>query len=434
MTIPMAMSLAEGSTVGILARKCFHVSDFSFALIMAAPSMANLTSFLWARAARGRRKVPSIVLLQCLMLACVASIALVPSHNAFGRILLTALIILARCIVSGILTLRSIVTRHNYARQYRATVTGRLALVTSIIFTVAPPAFYSLLDWRPEAFRIAYPAAVLIATIGVVAFSRIRLRRERELLRFERKPNATPVPHGVPGPIYEYDPHQSTPTFFSVLRNDIIFRRYMLFQFILGGGAMMSEAVIIYELADMTAGVSHPYLTSIVIATCLPSILAVICMPKWARFLDRVHITRYRSIHSIWALASCTVAWWGMAHGSLVWLAVSRIANGIFRGGGMLAWMLGHNDFADRRLVALYMGIHVTLTGLRGVIFPFVGIALYTGWSANPVGLPLPALPSMGEHVLLIAAIFAVVAGTGMAWVHHTMVMRPQHQNHDTAV
>lgn len=432
MTMPVVLSLVEGSTVGILARKCFNVSDLNFALIMAAPAMANLTSFFWAQAARGRPKVAAIVLQQLLLLACVAGIGLVPTDTAIGGTLLTALILVARCIISGIITLRSIVTRHNYSRRHRAKVTGRLVLLATVILTIAPPAFYSLFDWRPEAFRIAYPASTLVALIGVLSFSRVRLRRERELLRFERQPNVTPVPHGVPGPIYEYDPQQATPTFFSVLRNDVLFRRYMLFQFLLGGGAMMSEAVVIYSVADMTTVVKRPYLTSIAITSTIPSLLAIACMPFWARYLDRVHITRYRTIHSGWVLLSCLGAWWGIQRGSLFWVAIARVASGIFRGGGTLAWMLGHNDFADRRLVSLYMGIHVTLTGLRGAIFPLVGIALFKGWSARPLGLPIPAFEGVGNRVLLLAAAMAAVAGVGMGWVHHTMVQKPgKRADHD---
>ena len=40
---------------------------------------------------------------------------------------------------------------------------------------------------------------------------------------------------------------------------------------------------------------------------------------------------------------------------------------GVARGGGSLAWQLGHNDFARADQLSAYMGIHVTLTGVRGL-------------------------------------------------------------------
>jgi hypothetical protein len=43
--------------------------------------------------------------------------------------------------------------------------------------------------------------------------------------------------------------------------------------------------------------------------------------------------------------------------------------------GGKLGWNLGHNDFASDDQSTLYMGIHVTLTGVRGLIAPLAGVA-----------------------------------------------------------
>ncbi|MHC4092444.1 MAG: hypothetical protein ACYSVY_19590, partial [Planctomycetota bacterium] len=61
---------------------------------------------------------------------------------------------------------------------------------------------------------------------------------------------------------------------------------------------------------------------------------------------------------------------------------LSRIAMGMGLGGGTLAWTLGHLHFARPQEAEVYMGVHVTLTGLRGLVMPFVGIWLWTvvGW------------------------------------------------------
>jgi hypothetical protein len=42
--------------------------------------------------------------------------------------------------------------------------------------------------------------------------------------------------------------------------------------------------------------------------------------------------------------------------------------------GANLGWNLGHNDFAPLGRVQHYMGVHVTLTGVRGLIAPPVGM------------------------------------------------------------
>ena len=60
--------------------------------------------------------------------------------------------------------------------------------------------------------------------------------------------------------------------------------------------------------------------------------------------------------------------------------AVVLIASGMLGlgfSGGMLAWNLGHQYFAPPHRDSQYMSVHVMLTGLRGLIAPFVGVLLY---------------------------------------------------------
>ena len=83
---------------------------------------------------------------------------------------------------------------------------------------------------------------------------------------------------------------------------------------------------------------------------------------------------------------------------------------GVVNGGGSLAWQLGHNDFAPKDQLTAYMGIHVTLTGLRGAFAPFLGMALYLGWDERTW---LPALPAIGPYVFLVSAVLGVVAWSG---------------------
>lgn len=419
LTFPMALAMVEGGVVGVLAKKAFDVPPVLFATIMAAPMFANLTSFVWAFLARGRRKVISINVLQVLLLIVIASIALLPTSAAIGSLLLTAQIVIARCLISGIITIRSTVWRMNYPRHVRAQVTGRLALINTLIIAGAPLATYWLLDINADWFRILYPASVLVAMVGVVSFSRVRLRGEKDLLQFEKSPVARPQPHGEPAPIYEYDPEQSAgrSNFWTVLKQDRFYRSYMLWQFVAGVANMAGEVVLIYIIAEMTAGLSGEYLVSIVLTTAVPMALATATMPIWARYFDRVHVAEFRSKQAWFWVAGQASNWLGAALGSLPIIAVARVVQGLMRGGGMLAWNLGHNDFANRKMVAVYMGIHVTLTGIRGAIAPFVGMALYTGWANDALAhfgiASIPSFSGIGYHVFLITTGLAIAAELG---------------------
>jgi len=61
------------------------------------------------------------------------------------------------------------------------------------------------------------------------------------------------------------------------------------------------------------------------------------------------------------------------------------------------------------------MGIHVTLTGVRGLFAPFAGMLLYVGWEpfALPGGLAVPGFGGVQAEVFLIAALLTVASWAG---------------------
>jgi hypothetical protein len=52
---------------------------------------------------------------------------------------------------------------------------------------------------------------------------------------------------------------------------------------------------------------------------------------------------------------------------------------GVSYAAGSLGWSLGHNDFAPRGEETRYMALHVTLTGMRGLLAPPAAILAYHG-------------------------------------------------------
>jgi len=426
MTFPVAMAMVEGGVMGVLAQKAFAVPPFLLAAILAAPMFANLTSFLWARLTRGRRKVRTIATLQVLAALCVGAVALLPT-GPVGAWLLTGLVIAARCMVAGIVTLRSTVWRMNYPREVRGQVTGRLAQLNTLVLTFAPLLGYPLLDWHSELFRVLYPAAMLVAMIGAGAFSKVRLRGERALLAYENQPRVRPQPHGEVGSVYEYDPKADPgrgPTFLDVLRRDWRFRRYMIWMFFAGMGNMSGQVALIYYVDKFTAGRPFEYLISVLLTTAIPMGLALVTLPIWAKQLDRMHVARFRVRQSGFWIGCQLGHLAGAITGLLPILIIPRVLQGIAQGGGMLAWNLGHNDFADRRLVALYMGIHVTMTGVRGAMVPFIAVALLSGW--RTVELPfvdqaIPAFAGFGPGVFVFSTACACIASLGFLSLHRAI-------------
>jgi MFS family permease len=420
MTFPVALSLVEGGVAGVLAKKVFDVSALQLAMITAAKMFANLTSFLWARLSRGRRKVPMITGLMLTLTVVVGAIALLPI-SPLGAWLLTGLVVLARVLMAGIVTVRSTVWRHNYPRHVRGQITAKLTTLLGLILLAAPLLGSLLLDFSPSGFRLLYPLGMAIGLIGVVEHAGLRLRGERALLRRERAQDGDggeaedpETPELARGP----EP-AARPGVVAVLRDDPLFRRYLVCQFLAGLSNMMLEPVVIDLVTTRTESLPASFLLSIGLTQALPALLMITTLPMWARLLDRVHITRFRAAQAwLWVawqlLLWAGAIWTGSLVGGLILIALGRVIIGVARGGGVLAWNLGHNDFARQDLVAIYMGIHATLTGVRGAFAPFLGMALYTGWNPLSVaGWTFPGFEGLGGHVFLFASIFSTASMIG---------------------
>ena len=424
MAMPVAVALMDMGVVGVVAKKAFLVSDLQLSLIVAMQMFANLTSFGWAWLARGKRKIQFITRVQAVTLVLVATAALLPPTPA-GAWMLIGIVLLARCLIAGIVTLRSTVWRHNYPRRVRGQITSRIGLVTFGVLALTPIVMGLAMDANPHSYLVLYPIGALVGLAGVIAYAGVRLRRERELLRFERSAEAWPQRRGENSSVYEYDPHASSSGFWAVLRNDPMYRRYMLLQFIFGTSFMMTEAVVIKLITEMSEPLSRwhlDWLVALTLTTSLPALLAIASIPRWAVLMDRVHISTFRAIHGLGMLGVLAATYAGAAFGSLLLLAVGRTVLGVVRGGGMLAWTLGHNDFADRRLVTAYMGVHVTLTGVRGMLAPFLGMFLYQGsFQIGSRKLAIPGFDGLGPNMFVISLVLAMAATYGFYRMHRTV-------------
>jgi hypothetical protein len=431
MSYPVAMAMLEGAVVSVLAEITFDVTDTAFAAIVAAPMFANLTSFFWARASRGKRKVPMLVALQLGILAIVATIAMLPT-DGFGPHLLPWLVIAGRSMNAGIVTIRSTVWRLNYPSHVRGQITGNLVRINMLIMIAPPLIGFATLDIWPNAFRVFYPASLLFGVFGAYTYSRIRLRHERELLLHENKIKETYLPTAVFQPTsgdgIEVDDdfanasqagnlaenEKQSATVWTVLKTDRLFRQYLIWQFIAGMSNMMGETVIYKVIVEFLSEYETKNLISILLTHSIPILLAVITLSMWARLLDRVHIVHFRSRQSVFWITNQSLNWIGTTFFILPVLFVARLSQGFTRGGGMLAWHVGHNDFSHKHHSALYMGIHVTLTGVRGFIAPFLGVWLYKGWTSQSIGgIQLPAFDGIGYHVFGVTTTLAIIASIG---------------------
>ncbi len=423
--LSVARAAFDGSVLGIVVRISYDgvVSDsrlnFAVAVLASMPALANILNFIWAKAAHGRNKIRFSVGVQIAMLVLLLGVAVVP-HTPMGLVMLSAVLLAVWVCWSGFIAMRSTIWRSNYPRHLRARVAGKLATIQTLtastlgltlgavmgnkLAMVSGKLSLDELGLEPlGVFRVYVVICVCMGAVGVAVLSTLRVRQHKRMLREERdssSDNAGPTmnPMGV----------------VRLLLEDRRFGVYQVNQFLMGMGNLMLMPLIPIIFRERF-GID--YFEGILLASALPMLITPMMIPVWSRLLDKVHIVKFRTVHS-WVFVATIVALFLATVLEQRWmLYIAAISQGAAQAGGMLAWQLGHHDFAPKERASEYMGVHVTLTGVRGLIGPLLAVTLYN------------TLENSGDHagayVLVLCLAFVLAGAFGFLAMARTMDLTP---------
>jgi MFS family permease len=381
----IASGLVEGATVAVLVKKGYAglVDPFwvnvAVSVVSGAPALANISSFAWANLAHGRARVKVLAWLQAAFAVIVGLIALAP-FSPLGLSLTIVAVVAARLAWAGILTVRSAIWTANYPRAVMARMTGRILLISAPGMVVVALLAGWVLDRQAQASRWLYLAAALCGLLAAWLYRAVRVRREYQLLAAE-------ADVGSAGGAF------SMRSFREILHADESFRGFMFWMGLYGAGNLMVNAQLVVFFSDR---LHLNGLTQILLLIVVPLMLMPLFLPWWARQFDQGHVIEYRARQCWVTLASIVVDALGiwLLQPWLLWLGAAL--TGIANAGANLGWNLGHNDFAPLGRAQHYMGVHVTLTGVRGMIAPPLGILAYellesirVGWGVMAMLLPI---------------------------------------------
>jgi len=395
-----ALGMVEGATAAVLVKRGFaaHVSpellNLATAFVSGSPALANLTSFLWANLAHGREKVRLLVVLLALFGAVVGCIGLMPRAST-GLALTVLSVLAARMIWSGVLTVRSTVWSANYPRAVLARTTGRIVIATALGMAGVAALAATVLQTRPRAAPLLYLVAGLSAGAAAVMFRRVRVRQSFRLLRAERS-------EGGKAEVFSLDAMRA------ILQGDPEFRHFMSWMALYGAGNLMIFGQLVIIFSDQ---LHLPAARQIAMLTIVPLLSVPLFTPLWARLFDGGHVVEYRA-RQCWSLVlamAAVIMGVFLENQPLLWLAA--LLFGISTAGANLGWNLGHNDFATLGKVQQYMGVNVTLTGMRGLLAPPLGAVAYTLLERRS--------PGAGRYALLLPFGITLVGAMGFIRLNH---------------
>jgi hypothetical protein len=429
LTYPLAAALAEGSFTGVVASKYFQATPLLLAVITAAPMFGNVMALVWAELATARPKVRFVNWLQLGVVISIAAVALTrPLPREGGGWAFAGLIIVARVLASGMITIRSSIWRANYPRQTRGQIVARISVVSTSTLAATTLVGSLWLDRDPGAYVYLYPIASALGIVGIWQFSQIRVRGEGRTLRREqgqrqqqardRQPLYTARPEELSQTdetnVMNYQPpagegrgsrgvRRFLDESLRILREDRAFARYQWWQFLNGASFLLMAAPLMFMVSREMTDAATEYTLATIVLQLVPMVTSIVFSQAWAPLFDRVHVAVFRVAQGFVSLAALSLLF-GSAMLDLLWLvAVAQFLVGISNAAGNLAWNLGQYDFAPPEKTAAYMGVHVMLTGLRGSVAPFIGVWLYAGIGRWVFGLSA------------LMALFALLGFMGMA-------------------
>jgi MFS family permease len=342
---PYALSkapvLAGIGLASFIAVKSLGASGWLVALLASSGPLGNLLGGVWGGRVAAGRKTDYVLAAETL--SNLALLLVFFARSALSFSLLIALAQLARSPVTSALTS---IWRANYPGTLRNRILGWIEQRVLLIAAGLSVLLGNLLEIDPFAYRWVFPLMGILSQIGCLWFRGLTVH-DHHVGR------PTPVLRG-----------------WSVLLKRPEFARYELNFFLHGTANLMVIASLPLFLEQQ---LNFDYRQASFVLVLAPNLLGMAFMGFWGRLLDRQNPLVVRLwLNCIWLISPLLLA---HAHGFLE-VAVARAAQGLILGGVLLVWRLGVNYYAHCDEVAVYMGVHQALTGLRGVIAPYLGIAL----------------------------------------------------------
>jgi MFS family permease len=350
-----------GSTFGMLvAVRVFAAGDLAKSTFLSASSSGLIASlFIVPLLLRSKSTVTKIAArVQFIAAACLMVSALMPrSELAFIAASSLGLFFFALQV-----PLQTQIYRLNYPERTR----GKLFALTATTRSLAAAVFGFvggwLLGWRLDSYAwLLWAFALASAVSGFWTYG---------------------LP-AMPWQMPEGSQHRLLSSWRWV-KADRDFRTLLISWMIMGIGNLIAWSLFVEFLANPRHGHSLPTSTVAWITGVVPVVFRVMFTYPWGLLFDRINFFVVRASLNVVFSIACLCYYCG---GSLGWWVAGMALFGIANAGGNVTWSLWVTKLAPKHAVAEYMSVHSFLTGLRGVVAPYLAFAMIDVMSFQTIGI-----------------------------------------------
>lgn len=359
------------------ARRGLHASTWLIGLIFVLMPLGNFLSTFFAQHLTRTRRVPLMVMVRIGMAVFVGAIAFLPARQiAAGSFI--ALLLVPSVLVAIVLNVQNSVRHSNYPAAVRGRIFGRITIVRLGGLAASALLGGYALDELRWGHRLVYALSACALLLSAWFYSKIRVRRERAMLRNGAKTRVNLLDG------------------FRLLVEDRSYGQFMMWQMIFGFMNIMTGPVLALVMTDYLDVTYRQGITALVV---VPLGVAVFTAPLAGRLFDHLRITRFRGIGAAFWAVSRIVVFLAVLNRSWTLVLLGFGLQGLGQAMGSIAFNIGHTHFAPVDRSQEYMGINLTLQGVRGLIAPMLTAALLV----RP-GAGLKILPVAG-CVMFVAAV-----------------------------
>jgi Na+/melibiose symporter-like transporter len=376
----LVYSLIEGIVLGVVVMnefvfvKSLKGSGYNLSLLFQFSVLALLFSIFlneFLKRFRNKRKLLRIVSLvtrlPLLFMAFYPSdVQYIASHIGLHYLFL-AIFLVYYLAIPIVLPIINFILKSNYRKENFGKLYSYSTMSNKVIMLVTTFIFGLLLDFDYTAFRYVYPVIGLLGIISVHLLSSLRIMPESEV----------PVGKNLFHTVWE-----STRNSWMILKKNKAYRDFEI-GFMFYGIAFMSSAVIITIYFDKALHLNY---TSAAFYKNFYNIIAILMLPFFGRLIGKLDPRKFAILTytfmagNILFIALTEYFPWMVEFASIrffLFLVTGYTFYGFFAASMPLLWEIGASYFCNADEVSDYQSIHLTLTGVRGMFAPLVGITLY---------------------------------------------------------
>lgn len=343
----------------IIAKKALLVYDWQLTILVMLWPLSNLFSIWWGKILEHTTKLAKYFLLTGILgRLCLILMLWVTDYYQY-----LAILILVFSFNAFISPAQNSILQNNFSIKKRAKVFGYTSIPVTFSLIFSSLIAGKIFDQNENYFRYYFSFAGICGFVHTILMSRIKLQKpyqpEKAFLNW-REIFFGPIQRAI-----------------HVLQHNKHFARFQRNYFIYGIAYMMLLPAIPIYLVEY---VKMDYTQTFFAKSILSQLGIMFLAPFAGKIFDRKNPAQFTAIaYLLISLYPLTLFISSFFVGSnyahpiiyLAFLLFSLAMSGI-----LISWNISSICFAGNQDVSMYQSVHVTLTGLRGIFAPFLGLLI----------------------------------------------------------